>query len=143
MRKILIATDFSEQSHAAIRHVLGLLRDSRLPYHIDLLHTYVVLQNDPALALALNDRLRESSRAGLTIEENFLRQQLTGTSFSYGLLSKMGSLKNVIGQLVCRGEYDLVVMGKDGGKHIEAVSALLKSLGCCPLLTTFDGVQTT
>ena len=48
----------------------------------------------------------------------------------------MGSLNYVVKHLIQEQEISLVVMGKDGGSHVEQVIAQLKDLQC-PLLLTF------
>lgn len=50
--------------------------------------------------------------------------------------SHMGSLNNVVLQLVQKDKFDMVAMGKSGGDNVETISKMLKQQKC-PLLITY------
>ncbi len=60
---------------------------------------------------------------------------VSNPNISVDTASHIGSLNNVVRQLLQKEKFDLVVMGKNDGKHIEAISALLKQQ-LCPFLIT-------
>lgn len=138
MQSILIPTDFSEDSKYTIKYVLDLLQNNKGPCRVLLLNAYMVLQTDAKLVISQNDELKKKSRAGLLEEEMFAKTKLTNPEVTIETLSSMGSLKNVIYQVLQKEKIDLIAMGKDGGKNVEVISTMLKSEGLCPLLTTYQ-----
>lgn len=136
MKKILITTDFSPHSKNTIQYVLDFLQETKIPCELNLLNTYMVLQNDASQVISLNDELKKKSKAGLLKEESEAKSQIKNPLISVHTTSTMGSLKNVIFQMLKKEKYDLVAMGKDGGKHVETIQGLLKQEKC-PLLITY------
>jgi len=96
----------------------------------------MVLQNDAKQVISLNDELKSKSKAGLLEEITQAQKQNKNPQVSIESISHMGSLKNVVHQVLKNEEIDLVAMGKDGGNHVEVISNLLKEEEC-PLLVTF------
>ena len=137
MKRILIATDFSSHSNHTIQYVLGFLKDTKIPCKITLLNTYMVQQTDPSQVIQLNDELKQKSKAGLEKERDDALRSISNSQITIDVASHMGSLNNVILQLLNKDEVDLVAMGKDGGKNVETISGLLKKQ-CCPLLITYS-----
>lgn len=136
MKKILIATDFSRHSKHTLQYVLNFFQDIQVPCHITLLNTYMVLPTDARQVIIMNDELKKKSLAGLHLEENEARQMIKNPHLKIEVISHMGSLKNVISNLFQAKKFDLVAMGKDGGKNVETVQTLLKQVEC-PLLVTY------
>ena len=136
MKKILITTDFSKHSKNTIKYVLNLFQTSQIPCQITLLNTYVVQQTDAKQVITMNDEMKRKSKEGLLAEEIEAKKLLNNSHISINTTSHMGSLKNVIWQLLKKEKIDLVAMGKDGGKHVETIQTLLKEEEC-PLLITY------
>ena len=136
MKRILIATDFSVHSRHTIDSVLKHLHESQTASQVLLLNTFMVQQTDPALVIQENDEMKKRSKEGLSQEKSIALGMVQGFNVSIDTASHMGSLNNVIAQLVHKDKYDLVAMGKDGGRHVACVSALLKQLQF-PLFITF------
>ena len=136
MKRILIATDFTPHSRKAIDCVVDFLKNSVSPCEILLLNTYMVSEKDPQKVITLNDELKLASRRNLEHERLELLKKLTNPHIFVSNISHMGSLTNVVSQLLRSQSIDMVVMGKDGGKNVENVSEVLKQNGC-PLLVTY------
>ena len=135
MNNILLTTDFTQDSGHSLDYVLDILKDSNFPVKILLLHTFMVQQTDPSKIIILNDEMKLKSKIGLEELRNEAMKKVTNPNISIEVASQMGSLKNVILQLLDTSKFDLVVMGKNGGKQIESVAALLKQRNC-PILIT-------
>lgn len=136
MKRIIIATDFSPHSRKAIDCVIGILKDTMARYEILLLNTYMVKETDPLKIIALNDELKLASKRNLEFEREEIQKKLRNPNITVGIASHMGSLTNVVSQLIKKDQVDFVAMGKDGGKNVENVSVILRQYGC-PLLVTY------
>ena len=115
---------------------MELLNDAQKPYHITLVNTYLVNETDPDLIISANDKLKKVSKAGLEKDREEAMKLNNNLNVTIETISQMGSLNHVILQTIQKQKIDLVVMGKNGGSHVELVSALLKQQGC-PLLITY------
>ncbi len=132
MKRILIPTDFSVDSKHALDYMLNLLQETQIPSNILLLNTYMTQQKDALV----DDQLKKKSKEGLTKAKEEALKGLLNPNISIETASQMGTLNHVILQLLKKEKVDLVVMGKDGGKHVESVAALLKKEQR-PLLITY------
>ena len=136
MKTVLIPTDFSQDSLYTIRFVLNLLQEVQTSWRILLVNTFKVLNTDAKQIITKNDELKQQSKEGLKQVLAETKKQLTNPHITVETMSTMGSLNNVIYQMIHQEKIEFVAMGKDGGRHVEAVSALLKKEHC-PLLITF------
>lgn len=136
MRNILVTTDFSKHSRHTLMYVLKFLQETQIPCKIHLLNTYVVQNTDPDVIIALNDEMKRKSIEGLEQEKSEALKLLTNPNIVIETYSQLGSLNNVILQFLKKTSIDLVAMGKNGGRHVETVSQLLKKQQC-PLLVTY------
>jgi hypothetical protein len=96
----------------------------------------MVQQTDPRQVIQLNDQLKQTSKKGLEQALDYAQSQIKNPLITVDIASHMGSLNNVVLQMIRDKEFDLVAMGKNGGKHVETISVLLKQLEC-PLLITY------
>lgn len=136
MKHILITTDFSAVSRKAIRYTLRFFQSFNEPCHFFLLNAYLVPKTSAHNIIKLNDELKSDSNQGLQREQAWASEFL-GTN-SLESISAMGSLKNIIPRLIQEKKVDLLVMGKDGGRHLEDVTEVLKrEQRECPLLAVF------
>lgn len=127
MRNILIPTDFSLQSQATLKSVLDSLKDTKDPTRILLINTYMVdLNQEPGHLIQLNDELKNFSKRGLEIELSNAQKWVTNPNVKIETASHMGSLTNVIRNLIRIEKFDMVAMGKDQGKRVAQVASLLK-----------------
>lgn len=136
MKTVLIPTDFSKDSQYTIRFVLNLLQEVQTSWRILLVNTFMVLNTDAKQIITKNDELKMQSKEGLIKALAETKKQVTNPHITVETMSSMGSLNNVIYQIIHQEKIEFVAMGKDGGRHVEAVSALLKKEHC-PLLVTF------
>src|SRR5665647_862696 len=136
MKRILVTTDFSCHSKHTIDYVLNFLCETQIPCQLLLVNTYMVQQTDPKQVILLNDELKKKSKEGLEREREEAMKKVTNPRISIDVISHMGSLKNIIMQMLKTDKMDLVAMGKDGGKNVETIAALLKQQQC-PLLITY------
>lgn len=135
MKTILVATDFSPHSRDALKGAVDLLRETQEPSKILLLNTYLVdLNQDPSTLIQRNDELKKQSRNNLEIEKSFALENVRNPLINIETLSHMGSLSNVITNLLRVEKYDLVVMAKQGCHNVEYFEELLKKYNC-PFLT--------
>ena len=65
MNNILLTTDFTQDSGHSLDYVLDILKDSKFPVKILLLHTFMVQQTDPSKIIILNDEMKLKSNIGL------------------------------------------------------------------------------
>jgi nucleotide-binding universal stress UspA family protein len=133
MKKILVATDFTEESKEAIDYAVNLLKESPDGGQILLINTYLVQQTDPREILSLNDELRKRSKEGLELEKKAVVRALDNEQVSVSVGSHIGSLINVISNLIYTDDFDLVVMKNRGGEYQETIKTLMKNKKC-PLL---------
>lgn len=136
MKKILITTDFSAHSRHTVDYVLDLFQHTQVPCHLLLVNTFKVLQTDPAKVIATNDELKKISLRGLEEEKALTLAKVKNSFISVDIASRMGSLNNVVLQIIQSEKIDLVGMGKKKGRHVEMMSSLLKKHHC-PLLITY------
>lgn len=137
MKTILIPTDFSSHARYNLEYVLNLVRDTQVPCKLLLVNTYMVQQTDPREVISLNDELKQISKKGLELEKQHALRLSTNPNIQIETASHMGSLGNVVVQLLRRQKIDLVAMGKNGGKHVDSIATLLKQHKC-PLLITYE-----
>lgn len=135
MKSILIPTDFSAQSRHTLKVVLDLMHKTQIPCHVLLLNTYLVKQTESQNLIQLNDELKNKSKAGLEKEREEAMRDLYNSNIKIETASHLGSLKNVIMQLHETHKFDLVAIGKDGGKQVDTIAAMLNRQQC-PILIT-------
>lgn len=112
MKTILVPTDFSEASRAALQWVITFFQDVQTPCRVLLLHTYLVPAVAPADLVRLNDEMKRKSLDGLREQIGTVAARIRGTSLTIDPVSHMGSLKNVISHIAQEHQVDLVVIGK-------------------------------
>lgn len=139
MKKILIATDFSPESKQAIKCIVDFFQNIQVSCRILLLNAYLIPKNvESKNIIQVNDLAKINSQKGLKKECHQTLKLITDANMQVETISHMGSLTNVISNITKKEKIDLIVMGKDGGKHVNKVTDLLKdSLSACPLLIVF------
>lgn len=136
MKKILITTDFSAHSRHTVQYILNLFSDTRIPCQVLLLNTFKVLQPDPKKVIETNDELKKLSTTGLEREREEALKIIKNKLITVDIASHMGSLNNVVLQIIQNEKIDLVGMGKKKGRHVEMMSSMLRKHQC-PLLITY------
>ena len=136
MNRILVTTDFSTPSQHTLRAVLDLLRHTQSTSRILLVNTYVVDRStDPRDLICRNDELKIRSKKNLEAQRREALEWVRNPHIIIDTASHMGSLPNVITNLIKKEKIDLVAMGRDEGNHLKQIADLLKKHQC-PLLIT-------
>jgi nucleotide-binding universal stress UspA family protein len=135
MKRILIPTDFSPHAQHTLGYVLDLMEATSVPCQILLLNTYMVQQTDPQHVIRMNDELKHNSAQKLAQEKTEALAKVKNPHISIETVSQMGSLTNVIFQLLQREKIDMVAMGKNVGNHQDKIARLLEQESCPVLLT--------
>jgi nucleotide-binding universal stress UspA family protein len=137
MKNVLLPTDFSSQSRYSLEYVLGFLQHTMVPSRVLLVNTYILqMSADPLHLVSINDELKKKSKGLLDKEVFWARAHCLNPLVTIEAASHMGTLNNVILNLLRREDIDLVAMGKGNGNHVDQVASLLK-LQNCPLLITY------
>jgi hypothetical protein len=136
MKRIIIPTDFSYHSKHTIEYILNFMRETKIRCQLLLVNTYMVQQTNPTQVILMNDELKKKSKIGLELERIDALKKNTNPLITVETNSQMGSLTNVIKQMLQAEKIDLVAMGKDGGRHVEQIASLLREIEC-PLLITY------
>ena len=110
MRRVLLATDFSENAHHAIDYALLLLGDDGLEFI--LLNTVHFVQNVPEMLISLEDIMQEQSEKGLESSVEHMKGQMPALSIES--MSAPGDPSGVIKALADKESFDLVVLGSQG-----------------------------
>lgn len=138
MKSILLPTDFSIESKAARKYILNFFNELEISYRVILLNAYSVIGCSDEDLVKMNDIEKNKSRKALEMEKNVILSEGCEKLFSVECISNMGTLTNIVPKIVKQKEIDLVIMGKDGGQHVEEVSRALKAdKSNCPLLIVF------
>lgn len=135
MKRVLVPTDFSKHASHTLEYILDLFEETQAPCRILLLNTYIFQQTDPNQVLIINDEMKRKSKEALALQKENALSKIKNPNIIIETISQLGSLNNVVHQLLQKGEVDLVAMGKDTGRHLEQISSLLKKHQC-PILIT-------
>lgn len=128
--KILVPTNFSPDSTKLLEEVLLRIQDTRTPTEILLLNTFTVKETNPALVITENDRLKKESLQSL--------QKLKATTDSKNknpfvlvtVASHLGTLKNVIQQILIKEDFDEIAITKEQSSDISGILKFLKEKSC-------------
>ncbi len=132
MRKILITTDFTPQAEKNVELVIDLLKDIRSEVSVLLLNTYLPPRTEPARVIELNDELKKKSREGLAqAKENALASN-KNPLVKIETASHLGSLFNVVHNLLGPEKYATVSFCESGA---EKIAELIHNEKGCILIT--------
>ena len=132
MRKILITTDFSPQASQTIEHVLKLLQGSDSAVSVLLLNTYLLPKADPSKVIEMNDELKRRSRDGLAESLQKAEAENSNPLVSIQTASHLGSLFNVVQNLMGQEKYETVSFCEGGPQKVAELITKKK----CPVLIT-------
>ncbi len=110
MKKVLLATDFSEYAHHAIEYALSLLGEQSVHYF--LVNAYYLRHNTPEMLISLEDILHEQSEEGL--KQHFANIKHNHQSLNIETMSAHGAPAVTIKKVVKEHGVDLVVIGSRG-----------------------------
>lgn len=149
MKKILLPTDFSENSFNAIKYAVQLFQNEKCTFFLLNTYTPVLYDSDyilysPASSLSLDEVYKNNSQSGLENVKNRIVKEYPNELHSYKLIPSFSLLNEEIREQVQTRDIDLVIMGTQGatgaaqilfGTH--TVHAIKRAI--CPLLAIPSG----
>jgi len=125
MKKILLPTDFSENSWNAIKYALQLYKDQECSF--TLLHTYTpiiyqfeYLQSSSA-HFELMDAMKETAKRGLDKMQQKIVNEFKNSNHKFTQISSYNTLSTEINELYSENKMDLVIMGTKGATGLKGV----------------------
>ena len=118
MKKILLPTDFSDNSWNAIKYALQYFKE--LACHFTLINTYtpIIYQVEymeiGSAQFGLIDAMKESSNEGLKTIMTKIEKELKNPKHSFSQVSSFNTLTAEINEQTSGGDIDYVVMGTKG-----------------------------
>ena len=125
MKRILLPTDFSENSWNAITYALQLFKDQKCIF--TLLNTYTpVIYNYDSSAMGseqfeLEEYKHEASRTGLKTIQKWIDDDFKNENHTFAHISAFNTLSNEINALYQGNVMDLIVMGTQGASGVKGV----------------------
>jgi nucleotide-binding universal stress UspA family protein len=118
MKKILLPTDFSDNSWNAIEYALRLFKDDICKFYLLNTYTPIIYQMEYVLInpieYDLNDVIRDTSLKGLKDIHDKIHKEFNNPNHSFELISKFNSLIPEINEQIDENGIDLIVMGTKG-----------------------------
>ena len=125
MKKILLPTDFSDNSFEAIRYALLVYKDVKCTFY--LLHTFnpPVYQTEYLLGspgqIGLGDVLQETSLLKLEQLKKRLEDQYSNTNHTFIIHTAFNTLLNEITEMTQSENIDMIVMGTTGATGAKEI----------------------
>ncbi|HUH48203.1 MAG TPA: universal stress protein, partial [Arenibacter sp.] len=125
MRRILLPTDFSDNSFDAIRYALLVFKNLKCTFH--LLHTYMPpIYNSEYLIgspgqIGLGDVIQETSKTQLEDLKSRLENQYDNPKHSFIVHTAFNTLLNEVIETIASEKIDLVVMGTKGATGAQEI----------------------
>ncbi|KAB8154965.1 universal stress protein [Kordia sp. TARA_039_SRF] len=125
MKKILLPTDFSENSLNAIRYAVQLYKDQKCNFI--LLNTYtpviyhVQYMEVGAAQFGLLDALKEKSQNGLKTVQETIEKEFPNPKHFFSRISAFNMLVSEIEQLYEEDTMDMIIMGTQGASGLKEV----------------------
>ena len=125
MKKILIPTDFSENSWNAIKYTLQLFKDETCSFHLLNTYTPIIFQYGDANAsmpqFSLIDTMRNVSEDNLKKFTERIQQQFNNPKHSFSSSSAFNTLPIEINELYNENVIDIIAMGTKGASGVKEV----------------------
>lgn len=138
MMNLLVPTDFSYTSKHSIKQFLADFGSMANSINITLLNAYELADVDVGNAVILNDNMKAESKNNLDQFKTEIQDAAKSLNLEFKLISHIGSIENVIKEVLNQGSYNLIIMGKNGGSYIEKVSKVLNKIHSkCPLIIMY------
>lgn len=125
MLRVLLPTDFSDNSFEAIRYALLTFQDLECKFH--LLHTYMppiyhteYLVGSPSL-IGLGDVIRETAINDLDKLQNRLQDQFKNSKHTFESHACLNTLTNEVNERVEDKKIDVIVMGTKGATGAQEI----------------------
>jgi nucleotide-binding universal stress UspA family protein len=111
MMKILIPTDFTEKTKAAVTYALNIFKDTEVTY--TLVNTYQEPQAASGMLISIKDILLKDSEQGLEADMAWIDLKFPGHRKQFSSRAFYGPFRSSIDSLAKQLEIDLVVMGTE------------------------------
>lgn len=125
MKKILLPTDFSDNSWNAIKYALQLFKDELCTFYILNTYTPVIYQVEYVLVspaeFGLIDSIRESSVNGIKKIHKRIKKEFNNSKHSFERISKFNSLIPEIKEQIDAESIELIIMGTKGATGAKEV----------------------
>jgi nucleotide-binding universal stress UspA family protein len=125
MKKILIPTDFSDNSWNAIKYVLQLFKDDICTFYLLNTYTPIIYHYEYAAInqaeFGLVDAIRNTSIKSLEEIEEKIQKEFSNSNHSFERISKFNSLIPEINEQVQNKAIDYIVMGTKGATGAKEV----------------------
>jgi nucleotide-binding universal stress UspA family protein len=125
MKKILLPTDFSDNSWNAIKYALNLFKDEACHFH--LLNTYTPLiynieyMEVSTAQFGLVDAMKETSKNGLEKLQKRIEKEFKNSKHTFTKISSFNTLTNEIKELHEGHVMDFIVMGTKGATGAKEI----------------------
>jgi nucleotide-binding universal stress UspA family protein len=125
MKKILLPTDFSDNSWNAIKYALKLFKNEKCDFYLLNTYTPVIYSKEYVLAnptqFDLSNDIREASKDGLEEINNRINEEFSNSKHTFHQLSSFNTLIREIKDLQKRVLMDFIVMGTKGATGAKEI----------------------
>lgn len=125
MKKILLPTDFSDNSWNAIKYALQLFKNEECNFIILNTYTPIIFQLEymqvSSAQFGLLDAVKETSLKGLSTIKNKIKETYSNPKHSIETISTFNTLIPEIKELVESRNIDLVIMSTQGASDVQGI----------------------
>ncbi len=156
MKRILIPTDFSDNSWNTVLYAMQLYKGTTCTFYV--LHAYDLSSVQLATTISsqrigyLYDSVRVQSQEGLKTVLEDIKNSRTDAAHSFVTISKPGSLTHAIQEVITKDYFDMIVIGTKGATGAKEIFLgsnthnVIKNVNNCPILVipemyTFKGIS--
>jgi hypothetical protein len=128
--KILIPTDFSHTSKSLIEQIVNSLHETETLTEILILNTFIVKETDPEQVIVANDKLKSESKTSLEELKSLTMSKILNPNVQIQTVSHLGTLKNVIQQILKKERFDQLAVTKEQASELTAIKDFLRERAC-------------
>ena len=125
MKKILLPTDFSENSWNAIKYALQLFKDQECNFVLLNTYTPIIYQvefmQSSSAQLGIIDTMKKMSQNGLDELQEKIKSEFNNPKHTFSQISAFNSLTSEIDDLYSNNMMDIIIMGTQGASGVAGV----------------------
>ena len=125
MKKILLPTDFSENSWNAIKYALQLFKDQECNFVLLNTYTPIIYQvefmQSSSAQLGIIDTMKKVSQNGLDELQEKINSEFNNPKHTFSQISAFNSLTSEIDDLYSNNMMDIIIMGTQGASGVAGV----------------------
>ena len=125
MKKILLPTDFSENSWNAIKYALQLFKDQECNFVLLNTYTPIIYQvefmQSSSTQLGIIDTMKKVSQNGLDELQEKINSEFNNPKHTFSQISAFNSLTSEIDDLYSNNMMDIIIMGTQGASGVAGV----------------------